>query len=314
MFAVLSFLIATVVRFQIDSFLPPGFPYLTFLPAVILTSFLAGTGPAILCAALSGCAAWYWFLAPIGSFNLTPQTALALAFYVLIISVDIAVIDAMRRYSERLRVEQKRSASLAERQKILFSELQHRVANNLSFVSSMLLLQKMEVSASPESAPRIFQEAMHRLDVMSRLHRRLHASSELDKPVAEYLTGLYADLAEVMGAKHIDCVIDADDIRLDLDRLTALSLILTELMTNALKHAFSDREGGSLHIGLKYREGNLAMLSVSDGGPGFRGEAGKTKGKSLGMSIVESLCAQLDGQLLFPCPGEPSCVRVIFKP
>lgn len=58
-FAVASFLIALLLRRMLDGALPPGFPYLTFFPAIILTSFLAGTRPAILCALLSGVAAWY---------------------------------------------------------------------------------------------------------------------------------------------------------------------------------------------------------------------------------------------------------------
>ena len=68
--AIAAFLVALLLRFQVNAYLPVGFPYLTFFPAVLLTTFFCGIRPGILCGGLSVVAAWYWFIAPINSFAL----------------------------------------------------------------------------------------------------------------------------------------------------------------------------------------------------------------------------------------------------
>lgn len=306
-FAVAAFLVGLLARFLLHPVLPPGFPYVTFFPAVILTCFTAGTRAGTLCAVLSGLAAWYWFIPPFDSFGLTADTTLALAFYVFIVGVDIAIIHAMRRAGERLKAAQEVSAELARRQSTLFAELQHRVANNLSFVSSLLLLQKAAVTADPASAAGAFDDAMHRLEMMARLHRRLHDPAALDQPLGSYLGGLCDDLLKTTGAPNVVCRVQADDVRLDLRGLTALSLILTELMTNSVKHAFKGRDHGVIEVDLKRLDPHRASLTVVDDGPGMPREVVP----SLGLQIIEGLVSQLDGELVLPEPGA-SLTRVVF--
>jgi K+-sensing histidine kinase KdpD len=199
-FGLAAFGLALTLRFALDSNLPLGFPYLTFFPAVILTTFLAGTWPGLVCALLSGLAAWFWFIPPWGSFRMTHDTAVALAFYVFIVSVDIAVIDAVLRGAERLKAERAKSANLAEQHRTLFEELQHRVANNMAFVASLLMLQKRKVAEDPASASAVFDDAAHRLQVMARLHRKLHDPASLERPIGDYLHDLCTDLVEASGA------------------------------------------------------------------------------------------------------------------
>jgi two-component sensor histidine kinase len=308
-FGLVAFGIALALRFSLQGELPPGFPYLTFFPAIILTTFLAGTRPGLVCAVLSGLASWYWFVAPFSSFEVNYNTAIALAFYVFIVSVDIAVIDAMVRATERLDAERATSARLAEQHRTLFAELQHRVANNMAFVAAILSLQKRKVAADPAAAPKVFDEAVHRLEVMAKLHRKLHDPAALDKPIQDYLRELCAELLEAGGAKRIACVVEAEDVRLDLTRLTALSLIINEVVTNSLKHAFKDRESGTVTLELKRLENDRYALTIADDGPGFPSAApGKA---SLGLKIVRGLAAQLDAQVSTP-PGNGAVTRVEF--
>ncbi|PZO83079.1 MAG: ATPase, partial [Micavibrio aeruginosavorus] len=86
--AVGSFIVATLLRFAVDPYLPPGFPFLTFFPAVILTGFLAGTGAGTVCAVLSTLAAWYWFIEPFNTFGLGYQSFVAILFFVTVAAVD----------------------------------------------------------------------------------------------------------------------------------------------------------------------------------------------------------------------------------
>ncbi|OYW91209.1 MAG: hypothetical protein B7Z13_13105 [Caulobacterales bacterium 32-67-6] len=120
--AVLSSALAFYVRWLLDGDLPPGFPYLTFFPAVILTAFLGGLGPGILCAVLSGLAAWWFFIPPVG-FGLSGASALTLVFFAFVVAVDIIVIELMRRALLDLRREQDLTAQLYERQRVMFSDL-----------------------------------------------------------------------------------------------------------------------------------------------------------------------------------------------
>ena len=129
----LSFL-AWAIRYRIGDGLPPGFPYLTFFPAVIITAFFFGVGPGAVSAVLCGLLAWFFFIAPVGSFELHFNSALALGFYIFIVSVDIALIHWMRVANRDLDAERRRSIALKDYSELLFRELQHRVGNNLQMV------------------------------------------------------------------------------------------------------------------------------------------------------------------------------------
>jgi two-component sensor histidine kinase len=309
-FGLMAFGVALLLRFLLQSELPPGFPYLTFFPAVILTTFLAGTRPGVVCALLSGLASWYWFVPPFGSFVVSYNTAIALGFYVFIVAVDIAVIDGMARATERLDAERATSARLAEQHRTLFAELQHRVANNMTFVAALLSLQKRKVAADPTAASRVFDEAVHRLEVMAKLHRKLHDPAALEKPVGDYIRELCAELLEAAGAQHVTCIVEADDVQLDLSRLTAMSLIINEVVTNSLKHAFKGRSGGRITLHLKRITGGRFALTIADDGPGLPSAA--PGGASLGLKIVKGLAAQLEGQVSMP-PAKGAVTRIEFS-
>ena len=113
---------AVLARFALEGTLPAGYPFLTFFPAAIITSFLCGTAAGTLCALLCGVAAWYWFIPPAG-FALDRQSAFALGFYVFIVAVDIVLIHLMTRAMRRLEAEKRLSNALAEQQRTMFEEL-----------------------------------------------------------------------------------------------------------------------------------------------------------------------------------------------
>jgi len=307
-FALGAFGVAVLVRMAITTWLPPGYPFLSFFPAVMLTAYVAGTRPGILCAVLCGIVAWYRYIPPFETFALTGPKIAALAFYILIVGINILIIDAMRQANVRVGQEKDVSAALAAQQATMFSELQHRVANNLAFVSSLLALKKKRIVAHPESAPAVIDEAIHRLELMGRIHRRLYSPEALDQDTGDYLRGLCADLLEATGARNIVYLVEADRTRLDITRLTALSMLVTELMTNSLKHAFHGRARGTISIDLKRIDERYA-LTVKDDGPGMPHEAEARP--SLGLTIIRSLAQQLGGELSLPGPGQ-TATRLVF--
>lgn len=92
-----AFSLALIIRFWMGDVLPPGFPFLTFFPAVILTAFIAGLGPGVACAIVGGFAAWYWLLPPYSSFGIDQPALLALGYYAFIVTIDIALIHFLVR-------------------------------------------------------------------------------------------------------------------------------------------------------------------------------------------------------------------------
>ena len=307
--ALLSAGLGFYVRWTLDGVLPPGFPYLTFFPAVILTAFLAGMWPGILCAVLSGLAAWWFFIPPIG-FSLSAASALTLVFFVFVVAVDIAVIELMRRALKDLEREQGLTAQLYERQRVMFQELQHRVANNMTFVAVLLQIKKRTID-SPQAAAAL-DEARERLVTMAQIHRRLYDPATLELSVAASLRELCDDLVQAAGARHVVCDVTAEGVELDTPRLVTLFLLVAEVVTNALKHAFVDRPTGCVSVSLLPQGEGQAVLLIADDGPGFPSASPSLDGRpSLGFGIMQSLAGQLAGQLDFP-PGPGARVRLVF--
>ncbi len=298
--AVVATALALLVRLLIDPALPAGFPYLTFFPAVVLIAFFFGLRPGIVCAVLSGLAAWYFFIPPFYSFEMTSPTAIALAFYLFIVAVDIALIHIMHQAAARLREDAEETALLYEQQRTMFQELQHRVANNMQFVSAMLRLYKKRAGDDPAAMLTALDDARVRLDTMSRIHRYLHDPASVSRPVGDFFRDLCAQLLEAAGAKDVRVTIDMPPVQFDLTRLTPLSLIAVEVITNALKHAFPDGRG-SIALSL-VQAGDRMVLTIADDGrgmsPGVPG-AIPADGGSLGMKIITSLAAQIGGTISY---------------
>lgn len=310
--ALTSFVLALVIRFYLQGTLPPGFPYLTFFPAVIVTTFLAGLWPGIVCAVLCGLASLYFFIPPFNSFAMDGASTIAVGFYVFIVTVDIALIHFMHRAADRLEAKTRVTEELYDQQRTMFQELQHRVANNMTFVSALLQLQKRKVTTDPVSASSALDEAQTRIETMSRIHRRLYDPASVDLPVAEYFQEICQDLLKATGARNIVCLVDMPSVRLDIARLTTLSLLVTELVTNSLKHAFAE-EGGTISLKLERLDPARFALTVSDNGRGVPSGVDIAASKGLGTRIIQSLAAQLGGEVrALTGPGKGAAWQLEF--
>lgn len=295
--AVAAFAVALITRIALDTRLPAGFPFVTFLPAIVIVAFVAGARAGAVCAALSGIAAWYLFIPPTDSFELTAQGRLALLFYLVIVSINIVLIHYLQIAADRLRAAREVMAGLYDQQRTMFQELQHRVANNMAFVASLLQLQKQRVAADPSSAPVALDEATRRIQIMSQVHRRLYDPAAADVPLQRYLTELCGDLVQIAGTGAVTINVEAPDIRIEIGRLTTVSLLVTELVTNSLKHAFPGRAPGTIRLSLSRTGSHTLRLTVSDDGCGLPPGHESRGGSGLGTLIAESLAQQLDGTL-----------------
>jgi two-component sensor histidine kinase len=258
---------------------------------------------------LSGLAAWWFFIPPIG-FSLSAASGLTLVFFVFVVAVDIAVIELMRRAMTSLGVEQALTAQLYERQRVMFQELQHRVANNMTFVAALLQIKKRTIDSPQASAA--LDEARERLVTMAQIHRRLYDPASLELSVGASLRELCDDLVQAAGVEGVTCSVRVDGVDLDTPRLVTLSLLVAEVVTNSLKHAFADRGSGQITIDLGPLDDDRAALVIADDGPGFPDANPHLDGRiSLGFGIMQSLAGQLGGALDFPA-GAGARVRLVF--
>lgn len=290
--------LAIGARFLVDHLLPPGFPFLTFFPAVIVTTFLAGRGPGIVCAVFGGLAAWYWFIPPFHSFNADGPVVTALIFYTLVVAVDIALIDVLLHRQIKLVENQRQLASMAEHQTLLFKELQHRVANNLASISAMLRLQRRRIEREPGSALALVDSANTRIELMGRVHRQLYDPALRQIALAEQIAQVVAQAQEVAGAAHVKVAIEAVDAHIAVDRMMTLMLLVTEVLTNSIKHAFAEHQPGKVQLDLVRIEDGRLRLTIADNGRGMTepvGQLGRTNG--LGTTIIRGFASQLGGTL-----------------
>ena len=118
--------------YVVDDWLPPGVPFITFFPAIILAAFFAGLWPTVLLILLSALAAWYFFLPPAQSFDLHAAAAFALAFFAIVAAIMIVLSHALNVAIDRLRDERARARMLAQQRETM----QHRISNNLQLVAA----------------------------------------------------------------------------------------------------------------------------------------------------------------------------------
>ncbi len=196
--------------------------------------------------------------------------------------------------SEQKQVESRLRASLDEKE-LLLKEVHHRVKNNLQVISSLLSLQAHDAH-SPETL-RLLAESRRRIRAMALIHEQLYRSDDLSQiDFAEYIEQLAAQLGHSHdGGVRLAVQVDAQRCRLPLDQAVPCGMIVSELVSNAAKHAFPGREEGQIVVGFTRRAGQY-HLHVRDDGVGVLPETA-AEAESLGLRVVRALVRQIHGQL-----------------
>ena len=307
--AVVALGVSFLVRVGFDSWLPPGFPFLTFFPAVIFTAYFAGLGPAVLCATLSGLAAWYFFIPPYNLFRLDFANGVALAFYASVAAINIVVIDLMRRSVRQLAAERERYEHLAESRDLLYRELHHRVSNNLQVVGALLRLQVAGVKDG--DARHALSEAGGRIETIARIQRELHNRVGAPAPFRDFAKALLADATLAAGAR-ITLTLEGGESPLHPDQATAVTLVMLESFNNALEHAFGGGEG-AVRVRLD-QAGEQHVLTVTDNGKGPPEGFDAAQSQSLGLRIVRAMATQLGGRFEMTREDGRTVCRLTYPP
>lgn len=285
-------LAAYALRLALNDWFPPGFPYLTFFPAVVITAYLAGLRPAILCAVASGLAAWYFFIPPFATFELNFPTTVALVFYAFVVAVDIFFIDGMRSALRALEEERGRYAALAESRDLLYRELHHRVSNNIQVVGSLLRLQAANLT--DDDARRALLEAGGRIEVIAQIQRELHNAAGDPTPFRAFAEVILADAAKAAGSRAT-LTVQGGEQPLHPDQATPVTLVMLESFNNALEHGLGDAGEGQVRVMLD-QTGPVHLLTVSNDGAGPPPGFDPARSKSLGLRIVRAMAQQLGGK------------------
>ncbi|MDD7971085.1 sensor histidine kinase [Roseinatronobacter alkalisoli] len=193
-------------------------------------------------------------------------------------------------------------ADIPEHMEISVAESDHRIANSLSLTAALLRMQRQK------SADAILKNALlsaeARIMSIAKFHAYLHTRSTIGRVnLADACIEILPDLSKSVGVR---CLLEIEDAKkVDVSRRLAqkLMVIINELALNARKHAYEGQEGGSISVELRPDAGHRVNLCVQDSGPGLPENFDPAKSTGLGLRIVSSLVADLDGTLHWQTNG-----------
>lgn len=204
-----------------------------------------------------------------------------------LIFMSISDLSELRQTEIALR------ATLQEKE-VLLKEVHHRVKNNMQVISSLVSLQAAR--RRDVAMRQVLQDVSHRVRSMALVHEKLYQSADLASvEFAEYTRGLLAYLWRSQGndLSHIQLLTDVEPVSLSVNSAVPCGLILNELVSNALKHAFRGRAEGLVSVSLSNGEDGRISLCVRDNGVGFPPELNWQETDSLGLHIVRILASQI---------------------
>jgi len=211
-------------------------------------------------------------------------------------------------------LESARALAERERQRVevLLQDSNHRIGNSLATVSSLLGLQLRQ--ATNEDARRVLIAARDRVQTISTAHRRLRLGEDLETVrVDEFLQAVIDDVGvSLTSGDRISFGTDFAPLNLNARDVTTIGIILGELVTNAVKHAFPDHRRGTVFVTFGRGEDGILTLTVTDDGVGRRGR--KNNHGGLGMLVIEQLCVQFGDTPHYGDNGETGTRAVVRFP
>jgi two-component sensor histidine kinase len=193
-----------------------------------------------------------------------------------------------------------KTVSIREKE-LLLKEVHHRVKNNLQVISSLLSLQTQEIR-DPEMI-RMFEESQTRVRSMALIHEQLYRSNDLTRiDFAAYVQELVDNLKQGFGnaAARVNFCLDIEPVPLLLDLAIPCGMIVNELVSNALEHAFPKDQPGEIRITFG-REDKGYGITVADNGVGMREGLTAGEATSIGLKVIRALTRQIHGRLEHVC-------------
>jgi two-component sensor histidine kinase len=275
--------------------------YFLFEFAVVICALFLDMASSIWATILSAFIVTYWFVGPPNSFDLVGSDVVALLTFILVCLIMSMAAELKRGSIDRLNAAQ-------EEKDTLYRELYHRTRNNLQIISTTIALQRRNAS-NPEVRENL-DEVAERITGFARMAELLHragASGTLD--ARDYFLTLTGDLRFSLAARRpITIVCVADSVPISRDVAETLGIVLNELVTNALKHAFAEESPGNLDVRFEATNREL-ILSVQDNGKGCPPEASE----GTGWRIIHSVVRRYHGTMTVQ-NAAPGCRAVLRLP
>ncbi len=204
-----------------------------------------------------------------------------------------SIVDISDRKQKELRIQE----ALAEKD-VLLSEIHHRVKNNLQVVHSLLSLQSSLIN--DEAVRNMLMDSQNRIQSMALIHQTLYQSNNFARvDFADFLEALIPTLVNSysISGTNITLSVDVDEVYLPINSAIPCGLLINELITNALKHAFTDRSEGTISVSLSAKDNKEIQLLISDDGNGIADHLDLDEVETLGLRLVNLLSQQLNGAL-----------------
>lgn len=250
-------------------------------------------------------------------FNLFNTITIVTVCTFLIIRMNYAQhLEFQRRMEERQKAEEQIRLALREKETLL-AEVHHRVKNNLAVVSSLLNLQMNLVTN--EYTKGVLLDSKNRVASMALIHQKLYRSSNFsDINFSNYAAELVEEIKNSYPENTAQIEVDLrveERVALDLVSAIPCGLILNELLSNSYKHAFRDRRSGAIDIRFHVAPDENYFLDIRDNGCGLPEGFDIDASPSLGMTLIQSLCGQLDAQfMLGNAPEGGTMFTMRFRP
>jgi PAS domain S-box-containing protein len=207
----------------------------------------------------------------------------------------IGIEGSLRDITERKNIEIQLQKSLEEKE-MLLKEIHHRVKNNLMIISNLLNIQSGYIK--DKTSQDIFKESQNRARSMALIHERLYRSTDLKSiNFGDYIQTLTTELFQtyIPDPDHVNLNLNVEEEMVDINTTVPLGLIVNELITNSMKHAFKDGRKGEINI--EFHKNEEFVLIVSDTGIGFPDDLDYKNTDSLGLQLVNGLVNQINGQI-----------------
>lgn len=251
--ALVAVVVATVARLGLKGHILSGTPFITFFPAVVLTTFFCGLWPGVVALILSALASWYFFIPPFYTFTRDTDAVVALLSFLFLGGIDVAIVALLNATIAKI-LEQEKAAML------LVHELQRRTNNLLTIVQS-IAQRSLSTDRSLAQGKEIFEV---RLQALAKTHHRLTNSNvdavSLDEIVRSELEA-FSSRTSIQGAP----------ILLSYEQAQRFSLAIHELATNAVKHGALSAPGGKIQIAwILTKDGSQPVINFrwkETGGP-----------------------------------------------
>jgi two-component system, sensor histidine kinase PdtaS len=279
----------------------PGEPFLLFFLVVMAATLCFGTRVGLVNLGVSVFLSGYFF-EPVGSPAVRYGSDLdkIVLYAILALGCVLGLTYVAKALADKSDAEKNKTT--------LLREVVHGVANNFAAITA--LIHTARESVSDTKAKSVLDDAIEQVRVMGRVHRRLRAGDQdasLDSKA--FIHELCDDLKASMARRRpisIEC--EADSRPLRMDQAVPLGLIINELVTNAIKHAFPEQRAGRIFVGFD-ANGNQSCLSVEDNGVGFDDR----RSVGLGDELVRGLSSQLGGELQVKSSKAGSSFRLTIR-